>query len=148
MSTRSEIAILNNDGTVTAIYCHWDGYVENNGIILSEHYKEIEKVKELIKNGDLSSLNKNIEPNKDSEHSFERPQKDVCVYYHRDRGEEWDYTKPKTYQNILEMYKDSKNIWAEYLYIYIVNEWYYAETRNKKLYLKHLDTEVEEIKNK
>ena len=73
MSTRSEIAILNNDGTVTAIYCHWDGYVENNGIILSEHYKEIEKVKELIKNGDLSSLNKNIEPTKDSEHSFERP---------------------------------------------------------------------------
>lgn len=25
MSTRSNIGVLNNDGTVTAIYCHWDG---------------------------------------------------------------------------------------------------------------------------
>lgn len=71
MSTRSNIGVLNNDGTVTAIYCHWDGYVEYNGRILSEHYQEVEKVKELISGGDLSSLRQKIKPA--GEHSFENP---------------------------------------------------------------------------
>lgn len=69
MSTRSNIAILNNDGTVTAIYAHWDGYIDYNGRILSESYQEIEKVKKLISGGDLSSLYREIEPT--AKHSFE-----------------------------------------------------------------------------
>ena len=85
MSTRSNIGVLNNDGKVTAIYCHWDGYVEYNGRILAEYYQEIERVKKLISGGDLSSLNKEIEPT--AEHSFENPQDDVCVSYYRGRGE-------------------------------------------------------------
>jgi hypothetical protein len=28
MATRSRIAIENQDGTVTSIYCHFDGYIE------------------------------------------------------------------------------------------------------------------------
>ena len=39
MSTRSLIGYYNKaDGSVTATYCHWDGYVECNGATLEEHY--------------------------------------------------------------------------------------------------------------
>lgn len=60
MSTRSNIAILNDNGTVTAIYCHWDGGLEHNGMILSKYYSSPKKVIELISGGDLSFLVPNI----------------------------------------------------------------------------------------
>jgi len=56
MATRSTIAIRNADNTVTAIYCHWDGYLSYNGKILFENYNTEEKVRELIALGDLSVL--------------------------------------------------------------------------------------------
>jgi len=37
MATRSNIAIENQDGTVSAIYCHFDGYIDGVGEILYEH---------------------------------------------------------------------------------------------------------------
>lgn len=86
MATRSTIGILEKDGTVSSIYCHWDGYLKNNGKILLENYNTEERVRELISLGSLSSLGKEI--GTDLEHSFENPVEDVCVAYHRDRGEE------------------------------------------------------------
>ena len=74
MSTRSEIGILNSDGTIESVYCHWDGYPEYNGVILSEYYTKEEIVRELIRNGDLSSLHESIDPDKGMEHSFDNPQ--------------------------------------------------------------------------
>ena len=56
MSTRSNIGILNEDGTVNYIYCHFDGYLEHNGDILNEHYTTESKVRMLIGLGDLSML--------------------------------------------------------------------------------------------
>ena len=41
MATRSNTGIENENGRVSAIYCHWDGYPEHNGRILKEHYSEI-----------------------------------------------------------------------------------------------------------
>lgn len=86
MATRSKIAIENADGTVTAIYCHWDGYPEGNGMILAEHYRHREKVQQLIDLGSISSLQEFVFP--EGEHSFEKPEEDVTVAYHRDRGED------------------------------------------------------------
>jgi len=144
MSTRSEIAILNSDGTVTGIYCHWDGYVDHNGRILSESYQEIEKVKKLISGGDLSSLRKEIEPT--AKHSFENPQDDVCIYYHRDREEEWEYTKPKVYSNILSLCESLKDSWVEYLYLYIGGDWWYWDIyRTERFTLKHLKTDIKDL---
>ena len=40
MATRSRIAIEKENGTVESIYCHWDGYPENNGRILVENYTD------------------------------------------------------------------------------------------------------------
>ena len=62
MATRSKIAIENADGTVTAVYCHWDGYPEGNGMILAEHYRHREKVQQLIDLGSISSLQEFVFP--------------------------------------------------------------------------------------
>lgn len=107
MSTRSRIGMVQSDGSVKSIYCHWDGYPQNNGNTLIEHYMDIEKVKSLIELGDISSLGKNINPDPiggiivkysltdgfqnvpaNGVHTFDNPQVDVTVAYHRDRGEE------------------------------------------------------------
>ena len=57
MASRSRIGILNEDKmTVQSIYCHWDGYLSNNGILLNEHWKDGTLLKELINRGDMSSL--------------------------------------------------------------------------------------------
>ena len=73
MSTRSRIAIENQDGTVTSIYCHFDGYLSHNGEILQNHFQDREKVEQLIALGDISSLESDI---------------DETIAYHRDRGED------------------------------------------------------------
>jgi hypothetical protein len=86
MATRSRIAIENSDGTVTSIYCHWDGSPKYNGVKLAEHYKNREKVQQLIDLGAISSLGHYVFP--EGQHDFSNPEKDTTVAYHRDRGEE------------------------------------------------------------
>lgn len=88
MSTNCTIAIERKNGTRTAIYCHYDGYIEGAGTTLQLAFNTADKVEELLKLGDLSVLYYKTEPT-DEAHSFETPQKDVCVAYHRDRGEEF-----------------------------------------------------------
>ena len=91
MSTRSRITLKRLDGTNTSIYCHWDGYIENNGVLLQLCYDTPEKIEKLLKLGNLSSLYEYTDPNPNEEHSFEHPQKNVCIAYHRDRGEELEF---------------------------------------------------------
>jgi hypothetical protein len=62
MGTRSTIGVLNTDGSVSAVYCHWDGYPEYNGKILMQNYTTEEKVRELIGLGNLSLLSECGEP--------------------------------------------------------------------------------------
>ena len=56
MSTRSMIGMVEADNSVSAIYCHWDGYLSHNGSILDQHYDSDVKVAELLAMGDLSTL--------------------------------------------------------------------------------------------
>jgi len=83
MGTRSTIAIQNTDGTVTGIYCHWDGYLSNNGRILQENYTTEDAVRELIALGDLSSLGETV----GTKHDFDNAPRNECNAYGRDRGE-------------------------------------------------------------
>jgi hypothetical protein len=82
MATRSTIALEFADGTVGQVYCHWDGYLSNNGQILVEHYQDPFKVRDLIDLGDLSSLGASI----GEKHEFDARTQD-CTFYGRDRGE-------------------------------------------------------------
>jgi hypothetical protein len=87
MATRSKIAIENQDGTVSSIYCHWDGYPSHHGPILFGHYTTQEKVESLIKLGSISSLAPEPQIPEGVNHNFETPAKGIVVAYHRDRGE-------------------------------------------------------------
>ena len=60
MATRSTIALEFADGTVQQVYCHWDGYLANNGKLLLENYMDPFKVRDLIDLGDISSLRPEI----------------------------------------------------------------------------------------
>lgn len=67
MSTKSIIAMEDNEGmltTVSAISCHYDGYPEHNGVILSRDYTDPNKVRKLISLGNLDYLGSKIEPDK------------------------------------------------------------------------------------
>lgn len=86
MATRSRIGIENENGTITSIYCHWDGYPDGVGATLKEHYSNTQKIKMLLNLGDISILGEHVATM--DEHTFENPKQGVTVAYHRDRGEE------------------------------------------------------------
>jgi hypothetical protein len=62
MSTNSRIGILEPDGSVTSIYCHWDGYPDHNGRILLYYYEDEAKIRTLLAQGDRSCLGQEPDP--------------------------------------------------------------------------------------
>lgn len=119
MATRSTIAVELTDGRVRSIYCHWDGYIEYNGKLLSEFYNTQELAELVTSAGDMSSLNKKFEPLTDY-HSFDNPEEDVCVLYGRDRGEIGTATKYySSYDDYINQLKHE-----EFNYIYRNDKWY------------------------
>jgi hypothetical protein len=118
MATRSRIGIENEDGTVSSVYCHWDGYPSHNGDLLVKHYSDRENVEALISLGAISSLRKNI-VNTSGTHSIESPQEDVTIAYHRDRGEALQEAR---IDESIEAY--AKSDYEEYGYVFTRdNEW-------------------------
>ena len=96
MGTRSTIALEFADGTVQQVYCHWDGYLEHNGKILFENYSDPFKLRDLIDQGDISSLGINIgekhpfspHGSKEDEAAYDAAVKaGATTFYGRDRGE-------------------------------------------------------------
>ena len=89
MSTRSSIAVKRKDGTIESVYCHSDGYLEYNGIMLDKFYRNQEKINSLINLGDLSFLDRRVNPEPDVTHSFDfdKRQEGVTVAYGRDRND-------------------------------------------------------------
>ena len=122
MSTRSNIIRENEDGSFDSIYCHWDGYPENNGRILYEHYQDLAKLAELLALGDLSSLDISI----GGKHDFDSCPKGVCNFYGRDRGETG--TEVRHYADLDALAAMLKESWTEWVYVWKVREgkWYYT----------------------
>ena len=105
MSTRSNIAIRESDGTMEVIYCHFDGYVEGGvGEQLLNHYDDETKVRNLIKLGGISSLEDTIE--------------DTAEKAYTKRGEELEIMHFDNDTQYAERMKD--DIWIEYIYVYDV----------------------------
>lgn len=88
MATRASITVRLNSKIRLSVYSHWGGYPDGVGVTLKEHYNSKAKALELVSYGDISSLSERVKPNDNEEHSFEKPLKDVTVFYGRDRGEE------------------------------------------------------------
>ena len=118
MGTRSTIAIQNADGTVTGIYCHWDGYLSYNGRILKENYNTEAKVRELIALGQLSALGETIGEKVD----FNNAPDGQCIAYGRDRGEiDSDAETFNTWTDLLNLSGQ------EYNYLFVPDEGWRVE---------------------
>lgn len=95
MATRSTIALEYADGTVGQIYCHWDGYLDNNGQILFKHYTDPSKVRDLLDHGDMSSLSNTVDGcefySQRGEKCPQRMFKDYFDYTHNAQMEEYNY---------------------------------------------------------
>lgn len=126
MATRSTIAVEHSDGTVSQIYCHWDGYIDHNGRLLENHYNTQKAVEELIKMGDVSSLGEEI----GEKHSFDwwTDSKELykqfgqgkwCTFYGRDRDEKG--TEARTYPSIANYFAEAQE--EEYNYIFTNGSW-------------------------
>ena len=121
MGTRSTIALEFADGTVQQVYCHWDGYLSNNGQILQEHYSDPFKLRELIDLGDLSSLRPEVGASHPfsqfdttmTTEQFDALYGNMCTFYGRDRKETGVGAKSfKDYADYIENHQ-----YEEYEYI-------------------------------
>ena len=94
MGTRSRIGVMHGN-LCKSVYCHWDGYLEHNGVILQEHYDSA-KANHLVSLGDLSALRPEIgdqhafsqfEIDDMDRDDFIRTTQNMCTFYGRDRLE-------------------------------------------------------------
>lgn len=108
MSTRCEIGILNEDGTIEAAYCHHDGYIFGGvGETLYSDYNgeaNRNKIKKLIAGGAMSSLQ--ADPSD-------------CYFYN-------DGQENVVYQNEEEFLKNFDVIERRYLFMQD-GTWWFAE---------------------
>lgn len=109
MGTRSQIGIMNEDGSITTVYCHWDGYLSHNGKILLENYDTREKVLKLIEKGDMSVLAETAED---------------THYYFKVDGNYYDVA-PVTYEDIDSYLTAQAESWCEYFYLFNDGQWKY-----------------------
>ncbi len=94
MATRSTIAIEYADGSVSQVYCHWDGYLDGVGDQLAMDYTDPFALDaEVIMPGDMSCIG---EP-------------------YTQRGERYEDLKPRRYQNFDEYVAECQQ--EEYDYI-------------------------------
>ena len=115
MATRSNIAYRTAEGKIRSVYCHWDGYPAHNGEMLTRYYSDLDKVRQLIALGSLSSLRPEIGDTQDFDDRS--TQKDEwCLAYHRDRGEQLSIQE---YDDIPSWIDDME----EYAYLYTENGW-------------------------
>jgi hypothetical protein len=115
MGTRSSIGIKNANGTVTAIYCHWDGYPSHNGKILNKYYDRSKAVT-LLEHGDMSSLGRDI----GTKHAFGDIVEGECTFYARDRGEKG--VEARTFASADDYYENFES-GIEYCYLLVDDRW-------------------------
>lgn len=115
MATRSTIWAKQEDGRFKGVYCHFDGYLSGVGQNLLNHYNTFEKVNELISNGSISALYKQIKPTIEN-YSFENREDDVCLFYHRDRGDDLEIYE-------INNFDDFEKYHEEYAYFFIDGKW-------------------------
>ncbi len=102
MATKSTIWYKDPEtNNYKGVYCHWDGYPSNNGKLLLENYNSLEKVKELVSLGFLSSLREDIKS---------------CEFYHRDMDEDFNSYEVSSKDEMEEFFES-------YTYIFEDNKW-------------------------
>jgi len=123
MATRSFIGIENEDDVIEAVYCHWDGYLEHNGVILFNHYNTRGKVSLLINQGGLSILGEKLK---------------LCKFY-SEMGEQIETHKYTNRQSYVDDCLDG----VDFIYLFTKeNKWIFWNKRGK---YSDLQTALEDI---
>lgn len=100
MGIRSLIGMENDDGTISNVYCHWDGYVDCVGRTLLVKWCSRESVEALLSLGDLSSLGDDLL---------------ATEAFHRDKGEE--LRPPGLALDREQFLSDASHCGAQYCYL-------------------------------
>ena len=111
MGTRSNVAYATEDNKVLASYCHYDGYIEHNGVMLLKYYNGEKQARDLVDNGYMSSLQPTIDQINEGR-------------VHED--------KPIEYRNEFMFMNDLEALWDEFVYLFKEGKWYVAESDNVK----------------
>jgi hypothetical protein len=93
MGTRSTIALEFADGSVSQVYCHFDGYLDGVGAELVSDYSNPFELQKLINQGDMSSIGE----------------------HYTGRGESYEDNAPRRFQNFDEYTAECEQ--EEYDYI-------------------------------
>ena len=138
MATRSAIGMVEYDGSVTSIYCHWDGYPENNGRLLRKHWNDVYLIEQLMSLGDLSVLGKELGEKQD----FDQPtDRSWCLAYGRDRGQPGAVAK--SYVNAEAFIKNATNDYGtDYIYLFQDDMWRCWDYEGKHINLYDMNVEA------
>lgn len=114
MATRAMIGMIRDDGTVRAIYSHWDGYPAHVGMLLHRFYQTDAAVKELLDCGDVSSLGPTLD-----ETTFynELRIEGAPVHYYAE-------SEAKTFADVTEAVRYYDECWCEYFYTFEDGIWW------------------------
>jgi len=121
MSTRSNIVLLKENGACSAVYCHYDGYLEHNGKMLLDNYTSTKDVRALVAMGNIRSL---------------KPTLDEMV--------EEEFTEPPQNFKRLASYMDQVDtLFIEFIYLWSEEEesWWVSKSLSTEVggaYLKKL----------
>ena len=108
MSKHSVIAVRLPDNSFKAVYCHFDGHVDETGATLAKNFDSQFKALSLVNLGDLSYV-------VGAENTSQ-----VCAY-HRDRSDPWRDVCPKEFKtrsDMLAVYSGS----ISYFYVFELDD--------------------------
>lgn len=119
MATRSTIAVKQDDGSVKAIYCHYDGYPTGVGVFLTRFYDSAFEANKMIEMGNMSTIGATVGEKVDFG-TFQDFGKQ-CVFYGRDRGEVDQ--EAQTYGSVAEWVASIGEACENYGYIFMNGKW-------------------------
>jgi hypothetical protein len=118
MSTRAAIGVQQEDGSIKAIYCHWDGYPDGAGLMLETFYGNPDDANKLIAMGHVSMIGATI-GKKVEFGSYQGGGQ--CVFFGRDREE--SFQEAEIFLS-LEDFKNALDSWGvQYAYFMETDHW-------------------------
>lgn len=128
MGTPSMIGVMNADGSVTATYCHYDGYLEGNGRTLVNHYNSPGRAGAVATAGYFSSLGENL-------------YESIETAVHKNE-------KPVVYDSVKIYMKYGYNrAGADYLYLFDGEAWFYASRGNADRRFEEVEMNLGKVEN-
>ena len=123
MATRGQIGMLLEDGSVLAVYSHWDNYPDGTGAKLVQCYNTKEQVADLIDGGSISTVM--------AKSGWDgTPFEQETVLYYSERGDQ--DTEPNQLENVDEFYTYTRQCDGEFAYLFdqVTNTWSCYNTGN------------------